>query len=57
MDEASGFPTRVRTFDKGRVASETTLKSIISKDLDAAVFAPPDGYTIQNLADEMKRGR
>lgn len=57
MDEVSGFPIRVRTFDNGRVASETTLKSIISKDLDAAIFALPDGYTIQNLADEMKRGR
>jgi hypothetical protein len=57
MDEVGGFPVRMRTFDGGRIASESTLKSIVSKDLDAAVFAVPDDYKVSSLADELKRDR
>jgi len=57
LDEVNGFPVRVRSFERGRVTSETTLKSITGKDLDADLFEVPDGYQVKNLADEMNRGR
>jgi hypothetical protein len=57
MNEVNGFPVRVRSFERGRVTNETTLKSIVNKDLEAAVFDVPDGYKVKNLADEMNQGR
>ena len=57
MDEVGGFPVRVRTFSGGRRTSESTLESVTERDIEAEVFAPPKGYKVKNLADEMKGGR
>lgn len=57
MDEIDGMPVRIRAFRDGQVVSETTLKSITSRDLDNAMFSVPEGYKVTNLTDEMKRGR
>ena len=46
LDQVDGFPILSREFRDGRVVRETTLKSAVEKDLDAAaLFAPPDGYS------------
>lgn len=45
LDQVDGFPILTREFRDGAVVRETTLKSAVEKDLDAALFAPPDGYT------------
>ncbi len=39
-----GFPILSREFRDGQVIRETTLKSAVEKDLDADLFAPPEGY-------------
>lgn len=57
VNELGGLPVRSRTFADGRVASETTLKSVTRRDLGDDVFSIPKGYEVKNLADEMKRGR
>ena len=49
MDQVDGFPILSREFRDGRVVRETTLKSAVEKDLAAALFAPPDGYSEINL--------
>ena len=57
MDQIDGFPVRVRKFDNGRMTSESTLKSVTRKQLDDAIFSVPEGYAVQDLADQMNRGR
>jgi len=57
LNEVNGLPIRVRSFERGRLENESTLKSIVSKNLEASVFDVPDGYTVKNLADEMNRSR
>ncbi len=56
MDQIDGFPVRVRTFGSGRVTSESTLKSVTQKHLEEATFSVPEGYEVQDLADQMNRG-
>lgn len=57
MSEVSGFPVRVRAFQGGKIWSESTLKSIASKDLDDAMFSVPVDYEVTSLADMMKEPR
>ena len=57
MDEIDGFPVRVRTFDGGRLDSESILKSVTRKDLEESLFSVPEGYKVKSLADQMSRGR
>lgn len=57
LNEVNGMPIRVRSYERGRLANESTLKSIVSKDLEAGMFDVPDGYTVNNLGDEMNRSR
>ncbi len=57
MDQIDGFPVRVRKFDNGRMTSESTLKSVTRKQLDDAIFSVPEGYAVQDLADQINRGR
>jgi hypothetical protein len=57
MNELDGFPVRVRTYRKGKLASETTLKSVNRQDLADDVFAVPDKYKVKNLADQAKKKR
>ncbi len=44
LDQVEGFPILSREFRDGRAVRETTLKSALEKDLDADLFAPPEGY-------------
>lgn len=39
-----GFPVLSRTFSAGELESETALKSVAERDLDAAEFEVPKGY-------------
>ena len=57
LNEVNGFPVRVRSYERGRLASENRLKSIVGKDLEATMFDVPDGYRVKNLGDEIKQGR
>ncbi len=57
MKEIDGMPVRVRGYKEGQVVSESTLKSITSRDLDDAMFSVPEGYEVTNLTDEMKQSR
>ncbi len=54
IDQLEGFPALVREFRDGRAVRETTLKSVVQRDLDADLFAPPDGY---KQADLISLGR
>ena len=45
VDQFDGFPVRTVDFSGGEVLSETTLESVIEKNLDPALFVAPDGYT------------
>jgi hypothetical protein len=56
MDAVEGFPVRVRSFDNGEASSETTLKSVTSKDLEASVFATPEGYKVAPVSIQRKQG-
>ena len=56
MNDIEGFPVRVRTYSDGRIVSESTLKSIKREDLDAALFTAPDGYKVEDLTMQIKRG-
>jgi hypothetical protein len=50
MRELDGDPVLTREFDgEGRVESESRLKSAKSANLDAALFAPPQGYARKDL--------
>ncbi len=44
LDQVEGFPILSREFRDGRAVRETALKSAVEKDLDAGLFAPPEGY-------------
>ena len=58
LDDLGGFPVRTRMFDRnGGVMRETTLKSIIRKDVEASVFAIPEGYKVTDLKGQMKKRR
>jgi hypothetical protein len=57
MAEFDGVPVRVRAYQRGRLVSESTLKSVTRRDFDDDWFAAPKGCKVKNLADEMKRGR
>ena len=54
MDQVDDFPILSREFRDGRAVRETTLKSAVEKDLDADLFAPPEGY---KEADLLSMGR
>jgi hypothetical protein len=56
MQEVEGFPVRVRSFDNGEVSSETTLKSVVSEELEASVFAAPEGYKVAPVSIQRKQG-
>ena len=55
MNEIGGFPVRVRTYRKGQLDNETTLKSVESQDLADDVFAVPESYKVKNIADQAKK--
>lgn len=57
LNGVKGFPVRVRSYERGRVTNETTLKSIAGRELDGSLFEVPEGYKVHNLAEEMHRGR
>jgi hypothetical protein len=54
MEDVEGFPVLTREFQDGQVVREVRLKSVEKKELDAKLFAPPDGY---EEADLMSMGR
>ena len=44
MDQMDGFPVHTVEYQNGRVVSETSLDSVVEKDLDEKLFAAPEGY-------------
>lgn len=48
MAEIEGFPVHTVDYRGGQVLSETSLDSVDEKELDAALFAAPDGYRRQD---------
>jgi hypothetical protein len=44
MDRVDGFPVRIRQFEDGMLASESTLEAVDGKKVDAATFEVPAGY-------------
>jgi len=57
LNEVGGFPVRTRAFGNGQLIRETTLESVERQDLGDDVFSIPEGYKVQSLMDQMKRGR
>jgi len=57
MDRVDGVPVRVRTFRNGKTVSESTLKSVTRRELDASTFAVPPGYKVEKLVDDTGAGR
>lgn len=57
MGELEGFPVRVRMYRNGKLFQEQTLKSVSRRDLDAGMFAVPQGYKVKSLADEAKKDK
>lgn len=49
MEEMNGFPVLTRQYSKGKISEETTLSSIIEKDIPDSVFQMPEGYKKQSL--------
>jgi hypothetical protein len=45
MDQIDGFPVHMVDYRNGAISSDTSLESVVEKDLDEAVFAAPEGYT------------
>ena len=45
MEQIDGFPVFTRRFDGKEVAEEVVLTSVSTESLDAALFAPPAGYS------------
>jgi hypothetical protein len=44
MDRVDGFPVRIRHFEDGMLASESTLESLDTKSVAASTFEVPAGY-------------
>jgi len=57
IESVGGIPVRVRNYSDGELESESTLQSISRRDVDAAMFEPPQGYKVTKLADELTRRR
>jgi hypothetical protein len=57
IQEIGGVPIRVRTYVRGKLESESTLRSISRRDIDAAMFEAPQGYQVKRLTDDMRRAR
>ncbi len=50
IGELGGMPMLTREYDdKGQVAVESRVTSIVSKDIDVSAFNPPAGYTQKSL--------
>lgn len=45
MDRVDGFPVRIRHFEDGVLASESTLESLDKRKLESTLFEVPAGYT------------
>lgn len=48
MDQMEGFPVHTVDYRNGQVVSETSLESVVEKDLDKKLFAAPEGYRRQD---------
>lgn len=47
LDRVDGFPVRIRQFEDGMLASESTVESIDTKPIAATAFEVPAGYSKQ----------
>jgi hypothetical protein len=48
MKQIDGFPVHTIDYDNGVIAGEVSMDSVIEKDLDAGLFAAPEGYRRQD---------
>lgn len=48
MEEIDGFPVHSVEYEFGQATAEVSLQSIEEQDLEASVFAAPDGYKLQD---------
>lgn len=48
MEQIGGFPVHTLDYENGQVVRESSLESVGEQDLDAAIFAAPEGYREQD---------
>ena len=48
MNQIDGFPVHTIQYENGKVDQESWLESVDEKDLEAALFSPPEGYKRQD---------
>ena len=48
MDQIDGFPVHTVDYENGKVVMESSLDSIVEKDLDEGLFSAPEGYRQQD---------
>ena len=48
MDQINGFPVHAIDFENGKAVGQSSLESLTEKDLEAGLFAAPDGYRRQD---------
>jgi hypothetical protein len=48
MEEIDGFPVHSVEYQYGQATGEVSLQSIVEQELEASVFAAPDGYRLED---------